>query len=162
VGAAPTPTEAEALWVRALEEEIRRAEGAALSLILAELEDADKMLAVESPPGLVAAYGEFAHAVRGAVRRQDILVSETDSRDWIIAPQTARAGALALAGRISEAVRNGRPWRGAPMAASMGIAVLGEDGATPAQLIAAAEEARFAAAARGIEVMRTTPDGTPA
>ena len=120
------------------------------------------MLVVESPPGLAAAYGEFAQAVRDAVRRQDILVYETDARAWIIAPQTERSGAYALRTRISEAVRNGRPWRGAPMVASVGVAVLGDDGITAEQLIDAAEQARFAAAARGIAVMRTAPDESPA
>lgn len=153
------PPEGEVLWIRALEEQIERAEGDSLALIVAELEDAERMLVVESPPGLAAAFGEFANAVRDAVRRQDILVYETDARAWIIAPQTGRSGAYALRTRISEAVRNGRPWRGAPMMASVGVAVLGDDGATAEQLIDAAEQARFAAAARGIAVMRTAPDG---
>ena len=51
--------------------------------------------------------------------------------------------------RIAEAVREAAPWRGAPLAASVGVAVLGEDGRSPDELIDAAEEARFAAAAIG-------------
>jgi GGDEF domain-containing protein len=133
-----------------------------VALVVAELEDADRMLVVESPPALAAAYGEFATAVRDAVRRQDILVYENDARAWIIAPQTGRSGAYALRARISEAVRNSRPWRGAPMVASVGVAVLGVDGSTAEQLIDAAEQARFGAAARGIAVMRTAPDESPA
>jgi GGDEF domain-containing protein len=156
------PPEGEVLWVRALEEQIERADGDSVALVVAELEDAERMLVVESPPALAAAYGEFATAVRDAVRRQDILVYENDARAWIIAPQTGRSGAYALRSRISEAVRNGRPWRGAPMVASVGVAVLGDDGSTAEQLIDAAEEARFAAAARGIAVMRTVPDESPA
>jgi GGDEF domain-containing protein len=156
------PPEGDVLWVRALEEQIERADGASVALVVAELEDADRMLVVESPPVLAAAYGEFATAVRDAVRRQDILVYENDARAWIIAPQTGRSGAYALRARISEAVHNGRPWRGAPMVASVGVAVLGDDGSTAEQLIDAAEQARFAAAARGIAVMRPTPDGSHA
>ena len=51
-----------------------RCGGSPLSLLLAELEDADRVLAVESRAGAAATFGEFAQAVRGAVRRQDILV----------------------------------------------------------------------------------------
>jgi hypothetical protein len=145
-GAAPPPA-APPLWVGALAEEIGRTGTAPLSLLLAELEDADRVLAVEDEPG--ATFTHFTQALRGAMRRQDMLVSETASRAWVIARDTDRAGAVALADRMCDAVRTARPWRGAPLVASVGVAVLGEDGATSAALIDAAEQARFAAAAHG-------------
>jgi GGDEF domain-containing protein len=157
--AAPVP---EALWVEALEEEIQRTGDAPLSLLLAELEDAELVVTVETEAGAAGTFGAFARAVRGVVRRQDILVCETESRAWIIARDTARAGAQALGSRIASAVRAGEPWRGAPLAASVGVSVLGEDGRTPAELIEAAEEARFAAAASGVDVIhavREDPQG---
>jgi GGDEF domain-containing protein len=135
------------LWVSALGEEIARTGSAPLSLLLAELEDADRVLATESEPDVT--FGEFTHALRRAVRRQDMLVSETAARAWVIARDTDRMGARALAERISGSVRDARPWRGAPMVASVGYAVLGEDGTTPPELIDAAEQARFMAAATG-------------
>jgi two-component system cell cycle response regulator len=147
--------------VGALEEEIQRTGGSPLSLLFAELEDADRVLAVESPSQAEATFSEFARAVRGAVRRQDILVCETGTRAWIIARDTGRAGAQALASRISTAVRDRQPWRGAPMLVSVGVGVLGEDGSTPSELIEAAEEARFAAAASGLDVLRVVPGDTP-
>lgn len=101
-----------------------------------------------------AAFEHFAQAVRRVVRRQDILVSETDGRAWIIARETGRADAHALAARVAEAVGNGVTWRGAPLIASVGVAVLREDGRTADELIDAAEEARFAAAASGTDVAR--------
>jgi GGDEF domain-containing protein len=159
--AAESAPGAEALWVGALQEEIRRTGGSPLSLLLAELEDAEAVLAVEPGSASAAKFGEFAHAVRGAVRRQDILVCETGTRAWIIARDTGRAGAQALGSRISGAVRAGQPWHGVPMAASVGVAVLGENGRSPAELIEAAEEARFAAAARGVDVIRSVPDVPP-
>jgi GGDEF domain-containing protein len=45
------------------------------------------------------------------------------------------------------------------MAASIGVAVLGEDGRRPAELIDAAEEARFAAEASGHGGVQAAPDG---
>ena len=151
--------EPEPLWVRALEEEIERSGGSQLSLVLAELEDADRVRAVDSEPA--GTFGAFADAVRGAVRRHDILVGETDARAWIIALQTGRAGAEALGMRISRAVHDGEPWRGAPMVATIGVAVLGDDGSTGPQLIDAAELARFEAAASGVDLIRAAPEQAP-
>ncbi len=149
---------AKALWIGALEEEIHRAGTEPLALLLAELEDAERVAAVEPAAEASATFSEFARAVRSVVRRQDILVSETDTRAWIIARDTGRPGAQALGTRLAEAVRGRRPWRGAAMAASVGVAVLGEDGRSSAELMDAAEEARFAAAAAGAGVIGVVPD----
>ncbi len=145
----PSPT----LWVAALQDEIVGSSGSALSLLLAEFEDAERVAAVEPSAEARATFDRFAAAVRSAARREDILVCESDARAWIIARNTDRAGARALGERIAAAVR-GAAWRGAPLAASVGVAVLGEDGRTSGELIDAAEEARFAAAAGGVEVWR--------
>jgi GGDEF domain-containing protein len=153
---APPP---DALWIGALEDEIVRSGGSSLSLLLAELEDAERVSAVEARMEASATFNQFAGAVRSAVRRQDILVCETGGRAWIIARDTARFGAHALGERIAGAVRASAPWQGAPLMASVGVAVLGEDGRTSAELIEAAEEARFAAAASGVEVLAPEPGG---
>jgi len=145
-----------ALWVEALEEEIRAATAAfaPLSLLLAELEDADRIAVSAGAERAGEAFGEFSRAVRRALRRQDILVQETAARAWVIARQTARAGAHSLGARIAESVGETSSLSGSPLVASVGVAVLGEDGVDSAQLMEAAEEARFAASARGIEVSR--------
>jgi GGDEF domain-containing protein len=145
----PSPS----LWVGALQDEIVRSAGSPLSLLLAELDDAERVAAVEGTAEAEATFGRFTAAVRSAARREDILVCECDSRAWIIARDTDRAGARALGERIAAAVREA-PWRGAPLVASVGLAVLGEDGRTSGELIEAAEETRFAAAASGAEVWR--------
>jgi GGDEF domain-containing protein len=142
--------------VSALEDEIQAAKAkfAPLSLLLAEMEDAERIAAAAGPEGAGDAFGEFALAVRRALRRQDILVQETPSRAWVIARETARAGAHSLGARIAESVGETPSMGGSPLVASVGVAVLGEDGMECAQLMEAAEEARFAASARGIEVSR--------
>lgn len=154
ISAPPRSPSAEALWVGALENEIHRAGASSLSLLLAELEDAERMTASEGAAGVTAAFDRFAQALRGVVRPQDILVSETASRAWIIARDTARPDAHALGLRVAEAVGAGTGWRGAPLVATVGLAVLGEDGRTSAELIDAAEESRFAASASGTDVAR--------
>jgi GGDEF domain-containing protein len=158
--APPAPgVDPSALWLTAFEDEIANAAetGAPLSLLRAELDDADRVLAVEPVGEASATFGRFAQAVRSAVRRQDILVCESDSRAWIIARETARAGAQALGARIAHAVGQAGPWRGAPLRVSVGVAVLGEDGNDAASLVGAAEEAAYAASSSGIGIVRAVP-----
>ena len=89
------------------------------------------------PAGADATFDLFAQAVRGVVRGQDILVRETDTRTWIIARGTGRLGAVALGTRLADAVGEAQ-WRRAPLAATVGLAVLGEDGQSAVELVEAA------------------------
>ena len=152
------------LWMNAVEDEIARAQGAGtpLSLLLVELDDADRMVGAATEAEASATFGRFAQAVRGAVRRQDILACESDSRAWIIGLGTGRPGAQALGTRVAGAVRAAESWRGAPLTVSVGVAVLGEDGGNCEELIASAEEAKFTASASGIEIIRAEAGEPPA
>lgn len=152
--AAREPSRQDPLWLAAFEEEVERAlrVGSPLSLLLAELDEADRMLAVEGATRAEAVFGRFGQSVRGTVRHQDTLACETDTRAWIIARDTGRVGARSLAERLADAVRTAPSWRGAPVGVTIGIAVLGEDGQDSAGLIDAAEEARFLAGASGMTV----------
>jgi GGDEF domain-containing protein len=145
----------DALWVGALRDEIVRAGRASLplSLLLVELEEAERLVAVEPRGEASATFGRFAQAVRTVVRRRDVLACETDSRAWIIARDTGRAGAQALGSRIAISVPAEESWRGAPLTVSVGLAVLGEDGYNAGALIDAAEQMRFAAEASGIGIV---------
>jgi GGDEF domain-containing protein len=149
----------DALWIGALRDEIVRAGRARLplSLLLVELEEAERVLAVEPLTEAAATFGRFAQAVRTAVRRRDVLACETDSRAWVIARDTGRAGAQALGARIVTAVPNEESWRGAPLTVSVGLAVLGEDGHNASALIDAAEQTKFAAEASGIGIVTEFP-----
>lgn len=153
-----------ALWMEALEEEIARssASGAPLSLLLVDLDDAERMRAAESPGEAGSSFARFLQAVRSIVRRQDILARETEERIWVIACDTARPGAQALGERALEAVREATRWRGAPLGASAGIAVMGEDAADGQGLVAACEEAAYAAAASGIGITPARVPDAPA
>jgi GGDEF domain-containing protein len=161
-----SPTDAagsSSLWVRALEDEIRSAQGGGtpLSLLLIELDDAERIVAAGGEPEAAATFSSFAQAVRRVMRRQDILACETDARAWVIARDTARRGAHSLGERIVGAVQATHQWRGAPLVVSVGLAVLGEDGRDAEGLIAAAEEAMFAAAASGSGVAEGPPSREP-
>jgi GGDEF domain-containing protein len=141
-------------WIGALDDEVVRAErmGTPLSLLLVELEDAERVLAADGAREAAAAFGRFAQAVRRVVRRQDILACESDARAWVIARDTPRPGARALGKRIVSAVQGTHPWRGAPLTVNLGVAVFGEDGRDGDRLIRAAEESMFAAAAGGSDI----------
>jgi GGDEF domain-containing protein len=144
----------------ALEDAIARSrrEGAALSLLLIELEEAERILAVELEQHAGTILDRFASTVRASTRPGDVVVREGPSRAWVIAHGTDRDGALELGSELARAVAGAEPWRGAPLRAAVGTAVLGEHGEDAVGLIEAAEEARFAAAARGIEITRATPE----
>src|SRR6201999_1808024 len=115
----PTLDPSRALWVGALDDEISRTSAGPLSLLLAELEDADRVTASASTAEARSAFNRFTGAVRSAMRRQDILVSESDARAWIIARDTGRGGAHALGQRIAAAVQASDPLHGAPLVASV-------------------------------------------
>jgi GGDEF domain-containing protein len=149
----------DALWIGALRDEIVRAARARapLSLLLVELDEADRLLAAEPRVQASATFGRFAQAVRTALRHRDVLACETESRAWIIARDTGRAGAQALGSRIAMAVPSEESWRRVPLTVSVGLAVLGEDGHNAAALIDAAEQTRFAAEASGIGIVTDGP-----
>jgi GGDEF domain-containing protein len=144
------------VWPGALEEAIVRARAGnePLALLLVELVDADRMLSVEDADECAAVLARFAEAVRGAVGPELPLVDGGESRAWVVAPGADRDGALALGSRIGSAVRAAPPWREAPLAGAVGVALLGDDGEDAGSLIEAAEESMFAAAAAGIEITR--------
>jgi GGDEF domain-containing protein len=151
------------VWIGVLDRELTRAQrsGSPLSLLLLELEEAERLLAVEPPTEAAATFGRFAQTVRGVMRRQDILACESDARAWIIARDTSRAGAQALAARTAGSVRMAQAWRGAPLTVSIGVAVLGEDGSDSEELIDSAEQSMLAAAAEGVGVHRGGPQAEP-
>jgi GGDEF domain-containing protein len=102
-------------------------------------------------------YGRLAQAIRRAIRRQDLVASDRQGRAWVIAPAVGRAGAIALAERIGSGVEHGEHGRGAPLAATIGLAVYGEDGRDAATLIERAEEAMLAASAAGVQIGEAIP-----
>ena len=144
----------------ALAEAVERArvDGAALSLLLVELEDAARMLAVEPAQSSATMLQRLAATVGGAVRPGDLVISDEEGRVWVIAPGADREQAGELGALLAGTVRDGGSWRAAPLRAIVGVATLDRDGADGPGLVEAAEEACFAAAAAGIEVAR---DGSP-
>jgi GGDEF domain-containing protein len=138
------------LWISALERHL--AEGRRCSLLLIELDGAERLRASEPAGAVDAAFGRASRAIRAQVRRGDLIAHEEDGRAWVISPDLGRAGANALAERIAAAIERAASLRAVPLAASVGIAVHPEDGRDVESLMHRAEEAMFAARAEGARV----------
>jgi len=150
--AAPAQVEegGDEIWQQLLSAAVSRAHREAndLALVLVELVDTDRLLAVALPEEATEVVARFEAAVWDAASERGEVLSES-GRAWVIAPGLDRRGANELAGRVVAAVTTAEPWRGAPLRASAGVAQLGEDGEDATSLVAAAEMARFAAEAAG-------------
>jgi hypothetical protein len=153
------------LWIATLERHVDRAqrEGGGLALLRVELVDGERLASAAADESVGEAdergvpYGRLAQAIRRAIRRQDLVASDRQGRAWVIAPAVGRAGAIALAERIGAGVEHGEHWRGAPLAATIGFAVYGEDGRDAVTLIDRAEEAMLAASAAGVRIGEAVP-----
>jgi GGDEF domain-containing protein len=163
--ARPTPSgmDDEDLWIATLERHLDRCqrEGGGLALLRVELVDADRLVATTTEEERGVPYGRLAQAIRRAIRRQDLVASDHQGRAWVIAPSVGRAGAIALAERIGAGVERGEHWRGAPLAATIGFAIYGEDGHDAATLIERADEAMLAASAAGVRIGEALPSDDP-
>jgi hypothetical protein len=131
-----------------------REAGLPMSILLVELDDAGRMLAVEAPQRAVGILDRFHGSVRAALSDRGYVAGEVAGRTWLIAPGAGGEQAGELASVLAGSVARAEPWRGAPLRASVGIAVLDQDGPDAASLIEAVEEAALAAAARAIELSR--------
>jgi len=142
------------LWVAALERQLLDGghSNRRFALLLVDLDGAERLSLADPADGVAAAFDRVGQAIRSRVRRQDVLAHERDGRTWLIAPDSGRDGALALAERVAGAVAESAVLRGVPLTASVGIAVYPHDGRDAQALIEHAEEEMFAARAAGLRV----------
>lgn len=131
---------------------LARARGVPLSVLCVELESLERLPfparpTRPAPPPPDAGIGD---ALQQALPHDHEILAESEHRAWVIATAWGHARSYDLALRIVDVAAGG------PLGAvsvSVGVAVLGEDGDDAGALVAAAEEARFAAAASGISVL---------
>jgi diguanylate cyclase (GGDEF)-like protein len=151
------------LWVEALERQLADGSrsGRRFALLLVDLDSAER-LRLAGADEAAAAFARISRAVREHVRRADVVAHEDDGRVWVIAGDTGRSGANALAWRIADAVEAAASLHGAALAASVGIAVYPDDGREAAALTGQAEEGMYAARAGGTRVGGgPEPEGPP-
>jgi diguanylate cyclase (GGDEF)-like protein len=151
------------LWVEALERQLADGSrsGRRFALLLVDLDSAERVRLAGADEA-AAAFAQIGRAVREVVRRADVVAHEDDGRVWVIAGDTARSGANALALRIAAAVEPAASLHGAGLTVSVGIAVYPDDGREAAALTGQAEEGMYAARAAGTRVEGgPEPDGPP-
>jgi GGDEF domain-containing protein len=148
-------------WIAAIARQLERYErdGLPFALLLAELRDVER-LRLETPPAeLAAVQGALervlAAELRGAERREPSpwtgsLTRQRPGRCWLLAPETDRRAARALADRLSRAVSWAVSHRAPPVEVLFGIAVCPQDGRQAATLAAHADiDLHAARSARG-------------
>ncbi|MDX6672203.1 MAG: hypothetical protein QOI91_2566 [Solirubrobacteraceae bacterium] len=138
------------LWLAALERQL--ADGGRFALLLIEVDGADRLWLAEGEEAARDLFGRVGRAVRSALRRSDLLAHEQDGRLWVIAPDAGRTGAGSLAGRVAAAVEGSATARGAPLTASIGLALYPDDGRDATALTGQAEDSVLAARAAGVRV----------
>jgi GGDEF domain-containing protein len=139
-GVAGTP-----LWREALAR--RLALGGRYALLMLEIDGADRLEAANQGAAIEAAVRQ----ARGRVRRGD-LVAQEPGRLWIVATEAGRGAARVLARRLASAVSEAGALHGAPLHASVGLALFPDDGQDADELVEAAEESMFGARADGLVV----------
>ncbi len=131
------------------------------ALLLVDLDSVER-LRLAGADEAAEAFARISRAVREHVRRADVVAHEDDGRVWVIAGDTGRTGAMALALRIADAVEAAASLHGAALTASVGIAIYPDDGREAAALTAQAEEGMYAARAAGTRVGGgPEPEGAP-
>jgi diguanylate cyclase (GGDEF)-like protein len=151
------------LWVEALERQLADGSrsGRRFALLLVDLDSAERVRLAGAGEA-AAAFARIGRAVREHVRRADVVAHEDDDRVWVIAGDTGRSGANALALRIADAVDAAASLHGAGLTVSVGIAVYPDDGREAAALTGQAEEGMYAARAAGTRVGGgPEPEGPP-
>jgi GGDEF domain-containing protein len=154
-----------AAWIGSIGRQLERfsRDGASFAVLLVELRDIERLRCDGSPGELSrladqveqALASELQPSARGDAARGDdgsrearwagSLTREGPGRYWLLAPQTDRAGARAMAERLVGAVRRLSGHGGAHLEIAIGAAVCPEDGREAAALAAHADLELYAA-----------------
>jgi Diguanylate cyclase, GGDEF domain len=133
----------------AWEDALRRAlDRGAVALVAVEVADAARLAAL----GEERALADAERALREAAGPGAVVAREDDGRLWVVAPGLGLDESRALAERLTAAVAQVAPVRGAPLAAAAGVAIHPADGLDADALTARAEERLYEARAAGVPV----------
>jgi len=153
---ASEPAPARDPWLRPIEFALARQARTAepFAVLLVDLDDVERLVAVREVTGALAeAVEQVERAVRGQIRGDDALVRERIGRHWIVASGFDELAGRDLAERIAAAVRTSASLDGAPLTASIGLAIAPGDGVTADALVEHADTGAFAARAAGLPIL---------
>jgi GGDEF domain-containing protein len=165
-----------AAWIGSIGRQLERftRDGRPFAVLLVELRDSDRMGGDSRLEEVSRLADQLEHALTSELRRSAAragadgldprvepafgsLTRERPGRYWLLAPDTGRTGAKAIAERLADALRRLASDRGASLEVAVGTAACPEDGREAAALAAHADVELYAArSAAG------TPAGRPA
>lgn len=144
---------AEAAPAAAVREALEHPGGHPLTVLAIEVDDLERLTALEGEPGLLPALLPVEEALAAASGPDDVLVREQPGRWWLVVPRTGTDAARVLAGRVSDAVVAAAPVRHhVALTASIGVAVFPDDGEDVQALLDHADQGVFTARALGVPV----------
>ena len=154
VSASPAMEDRHEPWATAVVRRVERllVQGTPVAVLAVDIDGAELLLAADLHGEARSALDRVERALREELRPGDAAVRERDGRLWIIGGGTTLEGARALGRRLANAATTAGTVAGAPLQASIGIAVSPDDGTDAASLVAHADEGVFAARAAGVDL----------
>jgi GGDEF domain-containing protein len=127
----------------------RQVDGLPFAVLVVEIDDLDRVLAAQTGREVALALEEAERALTAELAPADLVVRERLGRWWLTSPDRDAAAARDLGNRVAAAIARSR-LGGAPLRASIGLAVCPDDGETLDTLAGRADEGMFAARAAGV------------
>jgi GGDEF domain-containing protein len=118
------------------------------AVLLVELVGIERLRHAEPPEEMSRLTSLLEDALQRGLRPADSLTRERPGRYWLLAAQTDRAGAQALAEWIARTVSSGNH-RGTPLEVAVGVAVCPDDGRRASELAAHADVGLYATRTAG-------------
>ncbi len=138
-------------WIGSIGRWLERYErdAAPFAVLLVELVDIERLCHAEPPEEVSRLASLLEDALARGLRPADSLTRERPGKYWLLAAQTDRAGAQALAEWIVRTVRASASYRGTSLEVAVGVAMCPDDGRQTSELAAHADVGLYAARAAG-------------
>jgi GGDEF domain-containing protein len=138
-------------WLAAITRRLaRRADdGLPFAVLVVEVDDLDRLLASQAGREVAFALEDAERGLTAELAPADLVVRERLGRWWLTSPDRDATGARDLGTRVAAAIARAQ-LGGAPLTASIGLAVCPDDGDTLDALAGRADEGMFAARAAGV------------
>ena len=138
-------------WLAAITRRLERREqdGRPFAVFVVEVDDLDRLLAAQTGREVALALETAERGLTAELAPADLVVRERLGRWWLTSPDRDAAGARDLGTRVAAAIARAQ-LGGAPLSASVGLAVCPADGETLDALAGRADEGMFAARAAGV------------
>jgi GGDEF domain-containing protein len=144
-------TDAGPPWLTAIASRLehREQDGRPFAVYVVEVDDLDRLLAAQTGREVAFALETAERGLTAELEPADLVVRERLGRWWLTSPERDGGGARELGVRVAAAIGRAQVG-GAPLTASVGVAVCPVDGESLDALAGRADEGMFAARAAGV------------